>query len=749
MRKSAPFLFAFGLLIAVASGCGGREQAVIDSLDDARVARIGVMTGSTGEAIVTARYPQADIKSFDDIMDAVAAMKSGQLDAAVTSYPAALQVTKKNPDLRLVAEALDNEDTAMAVRKDDVELLAQINRIVADLKADGTLESMKKRWFKPDLSPYEEPPIAVPEQGKALKIGVSATREPFSFVDDAGRVTGHDGELARIIGVRLGRPIEFSNMKFMSLIPALQSGKVDVIVTGMTSTEERRKQVAFSSPYYANAQVMIVRKPAGAGQAGKLNSVADLPGKRLGVLLGSMHDAYAMEHYRSSTVLQYRSPPDMLLALKSGKVDAALWITETSVEMLRHDTELALLGPAIVTTPIGMGFRQDNDALRVQFNDFLRGIRANGVYDDMVKRWMTVGSRVMPEIPNSRANGVLIVGIVSNDGYPFTALEEGKLIGFDVEMAERFAAFLGKDIKRADMEFASLIAAVSTGKIDMLDSTLIITDERAKQIDFSDPYYGIGMSALALKRNLATGGAVETTTVDSAPFFDRVANSFRSNVVQEKRYLLIWDGLLTTVLISVLATVLGTLMGALVCFMRMSKRAVLNIPAKVYIAILRGTPVLVVLMLVFYVVFASVDISPVLVAVIAFAMNFAAYVAEIFRTGIEGVDKGQTEAGLAMGFTKLQTFLFIVVPQTVRRILPVYKGEFISLVKMTSIVGYIAVQDLTKASDIIRSRTFDAFFPLIMVAILYFMISWVLMQSLEYLERATDPKARRVKVGRP
>ena len=95
----------------------------------------------------------------------------------------------------------------------------------------------------------------------------------------------------------------------------------------------------------------------------------------------------------------------------------------------------------------------------------------------------------------------------------------------------------------------------------------------------------------------------------------------------------------------------------------------------------------------------------------------------------------------------MQTFLYVVLPQTVRRILPVYKGEFISLVKMTSIVGYIAVQDLTKASDIIRSRTFDAFFPLIMVALLYFAISWVLMQSLDHLERVTDPKYRRRKVA--
>src|SRR5262249_1338792 len=121
-------------------------------------------------------------------------------------------------------------------------------------------------------------------------------------------------------------------------------------------------------------------------------------------------------------------------------------------------------------------------------------------------------------------------------------------------------------------------------------------------------------------------------------------------------------------------------------------------------------------------------------------MNFAAYVSEMFRTGIEGIDKGQKEAGIAMGFSPLQTFAFIVLPQMVQRTLPVYTGEFISLVKMTSVVGYIAVQDLTKASDIIRSRTFDAFFPLIMVTVLYFVIAWVLMQGLKYVERRTDPK---------
>ena len=734
------------MLIAAAFGCG-RRDAAISRPDDARNARIGVMTGSTGEAIAIARFPNATIKSFDDIMDAVTAMKSGQLDATITGFPAALQVTKKNHDLALLADALDKEDTAVAVKKGNAQLLASLNGIIAEMKADGTLDSMKKRWFKSDLGPYEEVRIALPEQGDPLKVGISATREPFSFVDKNGRVTGHDGELARLIAARLGRPVKFFDMKFMALIPALDSGKVDVIITGMTASPERRSRVDFSEPYYANAQVMIVRRAPGGDQATtnvqrQLSSAGDLKGKRIGVLLGSMHDRYATEHYSAANVLQYKSPSDLLVAVKTGKIDAAFWTTESGVEMLRHDTSLAALGEPLVTVPIGMGFRQKNP-LREQFNTFLRRIEADGVYADMVHRWMSVGSRVMPAIANSKANGVLVVGIISDDGYPFTSLQDGKLIGFDVEMAERFAAYLGKEIKRVDMEFGSLIAAVSTGKIDMIASTLIITDERKRQIDFSEPYYRIGMSAFVLRKNVAASVAGTSAVSKRASPWARVASSFRSNMIQENRYRLILSGLRNTALISILATALGSLLGAAVCFMRMSARSALNMLARAYIAILRGTPVLVVLMLVFYVVFASVDINPVLVAVIAFGLNFSAYVAEIFRGGIEGVDKGQTEAGLAMGFTRFATFRYIVLPQMARRILPVYKGEFISLVKMTSIVGYIAVQDLTKASDIVRSRTFDPFFPLIMVAILYFAISWVLTQSLDYVERISDPKLRR------
>jgi polar amino acid transport system substrate-binding protein len=227
--------------------------------------------------------------------------------------------------------------------------------------------------------------------------------------------------------------------------------------------------------------------------------------------------------------------------------------------------------------------------------------------------------------------------------------------------------------------------------------------------------------------------------------FADIANGFQRNVLDEDRYLLILGGIKTTALIAVWSVLWGSLFGGLICRMRMSRSAWLVIPAKTFIAITRGTPLLVILMIAYYVVFASVSIGPEWVAIIAFGANFAAYTAEIYRSGIEGVDSGQTEAGLALGFTKAQTFLYVIAPQALRRILPVYKGEVINLVKMTSIVGYIAVQDLTRAADIIRSRTFDAFFPLVMVAVLYFLISWLLLMTLTRLERNLTPKRKQVR----
>ena len=217
-----------------------------------------------------------------------------------------------------------------------------------------------------------------------------------------------------------------------------------------------------------------------------------------------------------------------------------------------------------------------------------------------------------------------------------------------------------------------------------------------------------------------------------------LTESFTNNLIAEDRYKMILDGLQVTLLITLCAAVLGTLLGGLVCWMRMNRRRWLRQTARGYIELMRGTPVLVLLMLMYYVVMAPLDATGIVVAIVTFAMNTAAYISEMLRTTIQGIDRGQTEAGLALGFTGRQTFFKIVLPQVVKAVMPVYQGEVVSLLKGTSIVGYIAVTDMTRASDLIRSRTFDAFFPLIVTAIIYFLMAWLiglLLQSLVQRQR--------------
>ncbi len=222
---------------------------------------------------------------------------------------------------------------------------------------------------------------------------------------------------------------------------------------------------------------------------------------------------------------------------------------------------------------------------------------------------------------------------------------------------------------------------------------------------------------------------------------DSLTESFYNNLIAEDRYRMILDGLQVTLLITFWAAILGTLLGGLVCWMRMSQRRWLQQVAKVYIELMRGTPVLVLLMLMYYVVMAPLDATGIVVAIVTFAMNTAAYISEMLRTTIQGIDRGQTEAGLALGFTPRQTFFKIVLPQVVKAVMPVYQGEVVSLLKGTSIVGYIAVADMTRASDLIRSRTFDAFFPLIVTAIIYFLMAWLIGLLLQSLVKRQRMKA--------
>ncbi len=476
----------------------------------------------------------------------------------------------------------------------------------------------------------------------------------------------------------------------------------------------------------------------------QMATINDVANKRIGVYTGTIYDKFAVQRFPSATVMQYNGQADLILALKSGKVDVVITNLYAAKDMMKTNDDVGILTDDVLNFPVGIGFNKNNPVLREKFNNFLKASQVDGSANLIYKKWFEndIETIKMPDFQPNLTGEKVVLGVAVGD-LPSVGYVNGKYVGLDIELVQAFAQKENMNLEIISSEFGGLIASLAAGKMDMIADCIAITSERQKQVDFSEPYMEDKSAILALKKNIANTVQKDERKEQTPSFIKGVSDSFYSNLIHEKRYLLVIDGLQTTGIISVFSILLGTLLGALICYMRMSKRKVLTLFAQLYIAILRGVPVLVLLMVTYYIIFAKTNISPIFVAVVAFGMNFAAYVSEMFRTAIESIDKGQNEAGIAGGFTRVQTFMYIVMPQAIRQVIPVYTGELISLVKMTSIVGYVAVQDLTKASDIIRSRTFDAFFPLIMTAVLYFAISWLLVLLLDIVERKTDPKQRR------
>lgn len=222
--------------------------------------------------------------------------------------------------------------------------------------------------------------------------------------------------------------------------------------------------------------------------------------------------------------------------------------------------------------------------------------------------------------------------------------------------------------------------------------------------------------------------------------FQDFLNKFADNFIAENRWVYLLKGLGITLEITIFAVIIGMFLGFTMAIIRSTydktgKLKILNFLCKLYLTIFRGTPVVVQLLIIYFVIFGSVAIDKVVVAVIAFGLNSAAYVTEIFRSGIMSIDNGQMEAGRSLGFNYTQTMLYIIIPQAFKNVLPALGNEFIVLLKETSISGYIAVADLTKGGDIIRSITYTAFMPLIAVALIYLLMVMLLTAGVNALER--------------
>ncbi len=433
----------------------------------------------------------------------------------------------------------------------------------------------------------------------------------------------------------------------------------------------------------------------------------------------------------------------MILALTSGKIDGFMTVATRVPFILRENERLAafeLEGP--LDHVAFMSARTDfSHEVLLQLDSYILTAKSSGLFEELYDKWFNAKDTYPQVIDGSQLpneKGIIRYAAQSNME-PISFMLEGRLTGLELDLLSRFCQQYGYGLTVTESNIAGMLAGITSGKYDLAGGGLAITEERRQSVDFTESYHSYGQWIITRALVDGNGDSGDNTEVS---FWVKVSNSFQKTFIRESRWKLIVQGVGVTLVISIMSGIIGSVFGFGICLLRMSKRSWLSAIAKVFIRLIQGVPMVVLLMILYYVAFGSVDINAIIVAIIGISINFGVYVGEMMRTGIEAVPRGQREASLALGYNNIQTFRKVIFPQATRHILPVYKGEFISMVKTTSIVGYIAVQDLTKVSDIIRSRTYEAFFPLIVTAVIYFLIAGALTSLLNLIEVRIDPVKR-------
>ncbi len=476
-----------------------------------------------------------------------------------------------------------------------------------------------------------------------------------------------------------------------------------------------------------------------------LDGPDDLHGQTICAQVGSISDLYISEHYKDSEIKYVEVGTDIPVMVVTGKADAG--VTTSLVWMTHHKQypELSCFHLEECSSDIAFPVSKDNPGLAAELNAFLDGYLQTDGFNEMVEDWSAdpEGHR-MPVTDAETCNREVLTVALAPDQPPYDMIRNGGIVGIEPEILTRFAIETGRQIKFVPVNFSGIIPCITSGKADMGCCIMSITEERSRSVMFTKPWTREVVDVLVRTERMSKseGGpaGLQSAAGNGKPsLWQRTRSSFEQNVIHEDRYRMLLQGSLITIVISLLSALFGTVLGVLLSMGSLSRYGFFRKFSDIYIGFMRCIPQVVLLMIMFYVVLGKTSLSGTAVAVVAFSMCFGAYTSVIFTSTMKGIDRGQREAALSMGFTPYRTFMNFILPQVVQRALPVYRNEFISLVKATSIVGYITVFDLTRAGDIIRSRTFEAFFPLLIVTVIYFIIIWLLILLLKYAQLKSQP----------
>ncbi|HCW7814535.1 TPA: ABC transporter permease subunit [Staphylococcus aureus] len=442
----------------------------------------------------------------------------------------------------------------------------------------------------------------IKERGE-LRVGLSADYAPMEFehtVNGKTEYAGVDIDLAKKIAKDNNLKLKIVNMSFDSLLGALKTGKIDIIISGMTSTPERKKQVDFSDSYMMTKNIMLVKKD----KVNEYKDIKDFNNKKVGAQKGTEQEKIAQTEIENASITSLSRLPDVILALKSGKVEGAVVEKPVAEAYLKQNPKLGISNvkfneeekDTVIAVP------KDSPKLLSQINKTIKEVKDKGLID----KYMTNAANAM------------------NDDSGFIS---------------KYGSFFLKGIK-------------------------------------------------------------------------------------------------ITILISLIGVALGSILGAFVALMKLSKIKIISWIASIYIEILRGTPMLVQVYIVFFGITAALglDISALVCGTIALVINSSAYIAEIIRAGINAVDKGQMEAARSLGLNYRQTMKSVIMPQAIKNILPALGNEFVTLIKESSIVSTIGVGEIMFNAQVVQGISFDPFTPLLVAAALYFVLTFVLTRIMNMIE---------------
>ena len=742
MKKRFFSLFALLLILLILPGCAEESAPAWKAYNGKR---LGVITGGMMEPVARTYFPDCEYVYLNGYPECIAALLAGKIDAYLADEPEMKTVHAEQPQINYIRERITNQEYSFAFRKNDPKsaaLCEELNAFLAKCHQDGTMQELNDIWFGVDEERKTVDMTGLTGEKGTLRVVTTSTDMPFSYVKD-GRNVGYDIDLVVRFCRYAGYQLELGDVDFAARIPAVQSGKYD-FSTDMNATEERREQVLFSDATSTGGVVLAVLNGGQMAEQSPQKSGSGLEylnGKRIGVQTGTSFDAMVKEKLPDAEIEYYNTKADLVAALTGNKIEAFA-VDEPVAQLVMHENEqITFLPEYLDEYDFALVFSKNEagEMLRNQFNHFL-GQLPDGTLDALAIKWFGEDetAKTMPDITAiSAKNGTL--RLATESGYaPFEYVRDGKVVGYDMELAAMFCQACGYGLEIVDMNYDAVLPAVQTGKCEFAAAGISITPERAETVSFSEPNYSGGVVLAVLKADqLPAAGTAEET------FWDSVAASFTRTFIRENRWKLFLDGIGTTMLITLLAILFGTALGFLLFMLCRNGNPIANGATRFSMWLVQGTPMVVLLMILYYVIFGSVSISGIVVAVIGFTLTFGASVLGLLKMGVGMIDQGQYEAAYALGHSNRHTFFKIILPQAIPHVMPAYQGEIVGLIKATAIVGYIAVQDLTKMGDIVRSRTYEAFFPLIAVTVIYFLLEGLLGLAVSRIRVSMDPKKRK------